>query len=120
MITEPGILQAADGSMSTNQVVEGFQLAADGTRIENKTQLGIYVKDKNEKKETKAANGAVVLNYDVTIPLVTIAGNAEITNKINGYFNDIKNKLEEKEPVMRRMRCSIIPWQASKTGPHMR
>lgn len=86
----------ADGSMSTNQVVEGYQLAADGTRIDNRNQLGIYVKDKNEKKETKAADGAVVLNYDVTIPLVTIAGNAEITNKINGYFNDIKNKLEEK------------------------
>lgn len=84
----------ADGSMSTNQVVEGFQLAADGSRIDQKNQLGIYVKDKNEKKETKAADGAVVLNYDVTIPLVTIAGNVDVTNKINSYFNDIKNKMD--------------------------
>lgn len=85
----------ADGSMSTNQVVEGFQLAADGSRIDEKNQLGIYVKSKNDKKETKAADGAVVLNYEVTMPLVTIAGNPDVTNKINSYFNDIKNKLEE-------------------------
>lgn len=85
----------ADGAMSTNQTVEGFQLAADGARIDEKNQLGIYVKGKTVEKETKAANGAVAMKYSVTTPLVTIAGNPDVTNKINSYFNDVKNRMEE-------------------------
>ena len=84
----------ADGSMSTNQVVEGYQLAADGSRIDERNQLGIYIKEKTTEKNTTAANGEVVMECKVSVPLVTIAGNQDATNKINSYFNEVKNNIE--------------------------
>lgn len=84
----------ADGAMCVNQMVDGHQVGADGAKIGETNGTGIYVYSNPADKSVIGQNGAVMLDYKVNTPLITIFGNQSIANTINDKIAEMNTEFE--------------------------